>query len=301
MIITRYVVVLPMARKAGIGIEPHLSHVEFALTILIAVLLTAAGNIINDYFDLRVDQINKPDRVIVGKRIKRRVAIVLHQGLNLVALSLALWVCSSADFWWPLTIPILVATLLWFYSPVLKKKWMIGNVVVAFCTALVPFWAAIFDLHHMRLKYIDQWVDGEHFLSRIYLVVLIICVSSFLLNLIREALKDAEDMQGDAKGAYQTLPLVSGMQWTVRYAQVILALYLSLMVFLAMRPVLQFQSNKVPLIIFLTLLIVPGLLSFLLISKSSDKASFAKASASVKWLMLLGLVAVVVLSRVNWN
>jgi 4-hydroxybenzoate polyprenyltransferase len=122
-----------------------------------------------------------------------------------------------------------------------------------------------------------------------------------LLNLIREALKDAEDMQGDAKGAYQTLPLVSGMQWTVRYAQVILALYLSLMVFLAMRPVLQFQSNKVPLIIFLTLLIVPGLLSFLLISKSSDKASFAKASASVKWLMLLGLVAVVVLSRVNWN
>jgi 4-hydroxybenzoate polyprenyltransferase len=300
MVITRYVVVLPMALKAGIGMTPQLTHVEFGLLILTAIMLTAAGNIINDYFDLRVDQINKPEKIIVGKRIKRRVAIVLHQLLNIVAVGLAIIVCSSNHFFWPLVIPVVVATLLWFYSPVLKKKWLVGNVVVAVCTALVPLWASIFDLKHMSSKYVDQWVQGEAFLDRIYLVILIICVSSFLLNLIREALKDAEDMQGDATGDYQTLPLVSGIHSTVRYAQGLLGVYLILMVYLAMRPVLQFESNQWHLIIFLILIIVPGLVSFVFISKCNEKVSFTRASSSVKWLMLLGLMAVIVLSRVTW-
>jgi 4-hydroxybenzoate polyprenyltransferase len=300
MVVTRYVVVLPMARKAGLGIEPNMSHGQFALVVLVAILLTAAGNIINDYFDQRVDQINKPERVIVGKRIKRRVAIVLHQFFNLIALVISILICSDHNYFWPVLIPISVATLLWFYSPLLKKKWLVGNITVACCTALVPFWAAVFDVHYMAIKYVDQWIDGQAVLNRIQLVVLIICIASFLLNLIREALKDAEDMPGDASGDYQTLPLVSGLQSTIRYAQAVLGIYLTLMVFLAMRPVLQFQSNKGHLIIFLALVIIPGIVSFVLISRCREKNSFTQASASIKWLMLLGLFAVIVLSRMTW-
>jgi 4-hydroxybenzoate polyprenyltransferase len=300
MLVTRYIVVLPMAHKAGIGIKPQLTHFEFVLLMASAVLLTAAGNIINDYFDQRVDKINKPEKVIVGKRIKRRVAIVLHQLLNVVAVILAAVVCSNQNWYLPLVIPIVIATLLWFYSPVLKKKWMIGNLTVAFCTCLVPLWAALFDLHHIRSKYVDQLVEGEQFLARIELVIWIICISSFVLNLVREAIKDAEDMQGDATDNYQTLPIVSGIANTVRYAQVLLTVYLALMVFLALRPVLQFESNKLQLIVFMALIIGPGFYAFWAISTASEKSTFARASAALKWMMLLGLVAVIVLSRISW-
>jgi 4-hydroxybenzoate polyprenyltransferase len=301
MMVTRYVVVLPMAHKAGIDIKPQLTHVGFFLIMTTAVLLTAAGNIINDYFDQRVDQINKPEKVIIGKRIKRRVAIVFHQVFNVVAVIIAMVVCSNQNWYVPLVIPIVIATLLWFYSPVLKKKWMIGNLTVAFCTCLVPLWAALFDLHHIRNKYVDQLVDGEQFLARIELVIWIICISSFVLNLVREAIKDAEDMQGDVTDNYQTLPIVSGISNTIRYAQMMLTLYLSLMVFLAFRPVLQFESNKLHLIVFISLIIGPGFYAFWAISTATEKASFTRASSALKWMMLLGLSAVIVLSRISWH
>lgn len=301
MVVTRYVVVLPMAQKTGVGMEPELGHGGFVVLVLVAVLLTAAGNIINDYFDQRVDQINKPDRVIVGKRIKRRVAIVLHQAFNILAVMLAAGCCAAADFWWPIAIPIVVATVLWFYSPVLKKKWLVGNIAVAFCTALVPYWAAVFDLHQMEVKCVDQWVDGEHVMSKIQLVLGLICLASFLLNLIREALKDAEDVVGDASGDYQTLPVVSGLQSTVRYCLVVLTIYLVLMIFLMMRPVLQFQSNKAYLLISMAMIVVPGIVSFVLISRCETRESFSRASTMVKWTMLIGLIAVVILSRMSWS
>lgn len=299
MCVTRYLVVLPMAQKAGVGMQPELGHGGFLILVLVAVLLTAAGNIINDYFDQRVDQINKPEKVIVGKKIKRRVAIVLHQAFNVLAVLLTSAVCAANDFWWPLFIPIAVATLLWFYSPMFKKMWLVGNVVVALCTAVVPFWAAIFDLHQMRVKYVDQWVDGEHLMGKIDLVVGLICLASFLLNLIREALKDAEDVVGDASGDYHTMPVVSGLRSTVRYSQTVLTIYLVLMVFLMMRPVLEFESNKAYLIISLALIIVPGVASFVMISRCDTKASFARASTTLKWTMLMGLIAVMVLSRMS--
>ncbi|MEN9638654.1 MAG: hypothetical protein RLZZ262_522 [Bacteroidota bacterium] len=300
MVVTRYVVVLPMAVKSGVGMKSELGHGGFAALVLAAVLLTAAGNMINDYFDLRVDQINKPEKIIVGKKVKRRVAIVLHQVFNLLAVLLTAIVCATTDFWWPILIPISVATLLWFYSPVLKKKWLIGNVVVALCTALVPYWSVVFDLHHMQVRYVDQWVDGENLMSRIELVLGLICLASFLLNLIREALKDAEDVVGDASGEYNTLPLVSGLASTVRYTQIVLAAYLILMVFFMMRPVLQFQSSIAFLVISIALIVVPGIVSFVMISRSESKEHFTRASATVKWTMLLGLIAVVILSRMAW-
>jgi 4-hydroxybenzoate polyprenyltransferase len=107
MYITRYVLLADVLEKEGNTLLA-LSPMRFGALVLSALLITAAGNVINDYFDQKVDKINKPDKVIVGKSVNRKVAILIHQGMNLLALGLVVWVSIQVSFWQLLILPLLI-------------------------------------------------------------------------------------------------------------------------------------------------------------------------------------------------
>lgn len=169
---------------------PVLQDYKLYLIIISTLIITAAGYMINDYYDVKIDYVNRPNEVVVGKGIKRRVIILLHTILNFTAIGLGYLVSPKIAF-----INFVVAFLLWGYSNQLKREPFIGNVTVAFLTGLSIY---IIAIHYQKAE----------------LLVLTFAIFAFFLNLIREIIKDIEDRQGDRKHGCRTLPIVLGFRKT---------------------------------------------------------------------------------------
>ena len=111
---------------------------QFALLVFSTMLIAAAGYIINDYFDTRADLINKPSRVVVGVSISRKEAMILHMILNIMGVGIGVYLALHIGLPALSLVFVLSTGLLWFYSTNYKKQFLVGNLIVAFLTALVP-------------------------------------------------------------------------------------------------------------------------------------------------------------------
>ncbi|MFM7723440.1 MAG: geranylgeranylglycerol-phosphate geranylgeranyltransferase [Bacteroidota bacterium] len=172
-------------------------QMAFWLFILSTVLIAAAGNSINDYFDLRSDRLNRPDKIVIGKHLKKRWAIIIHWGFNAMAVGISIFLGFYLHSWFFLFIHLLSSTLLWSYSVYLKKVFFWSNIVIAFLVALIPLisWAYLTILD-VRLEHKAMVVFFTAF--------------AFLLTVSREIIKDMQDMEGDQLVNVQSIPLVLG-------------------------------------------------------------------------------------------
>lgn len=289
MYITRYVVLSDVLHKGFSG-ELPINNLHFALLVTAAMMITAAGNIINDYFDQKVDRINKPERIIIGKTVSRRGAILLHQLLNATAVALVGIVCYAYAFWSPILLPITIITLLWWYSPVLKKKPLAGNVLVAVCTSLVPVFAGIFDVQLLAGQLSVLTIGPISLYQYTWLWIITIAAFAFVLTIIREAVKDAQDIPGDSAADYHTLPIVWGINRTRKYV------YVWMIVFALMTALCMTRVQKTTdLLLFVVLLIAPLFMAVLRLRSAQQSADFARVSFWVKALMLGGLLLMLLL------
>lgn len=154
------------------------------------VCIAAAGYIINDYFDVKIDLINKPERVVIGRYLKRRVAMGVHQVLNVIGCLIGLYLSR-----WVFVLDVLSVSLLWFYSAQFKRQPLIGNVIVALLTALSFIALAVYYRQNAEM-------------------LLIYALFSFGISLIREIIKDMQDIRGDARFGCRTLPIIWGLRRT---------------------------------------------------------------------------------------
>lgn len=208
----RFLVMAPL-----LGGVQELENWKWWLSVVVLICLAAAGNIINDYFDLRVDRINKPERIVIGKGVKRRVAMATHHGFNLAAVLLGGILAWDAGILILAAIPVFVAASLWSYSTTFKKQPLIGNFVVAFVVGIVPLWAGLFELLALSAAF-PEFMRGSQGLGvLIWQWLFAFAAFAFLLTLMREAQKDLEDMAGDKAGKFRTMPLAWGERLTRRY------------------------------------------------------------------------------------
>ena len=134
----------------------ELNHFGTFGWIAVPMLIGAAGNLINDFFDLKEDRINKPHRVRVGRTVKRRVVIVTHWGLTLAALIWSAWLSRASGNILPLVLAASFSLVLYLYSPWLKGRGALGNVTVATCVAGLCLWAWLSTTHSTEgVKVID--------------------------------------------------------------------------------------------------------------------------------------------------
>lgn len=285
MIIMRYVVQNFLMDETNIGMKFRLSWFDFLLICIVAVSVTAAGNIINDYFDQKVDRINKPEEVIVGKTVKRRIAIVLHQALNILALLCTIWLSWRTAYWWPVLMTVGIITALWWYSPVFKKKAFIGNFIIALCTASVPVWSTWYETHELTSYYSDMMIDPGIFINRMWKHILVISGFAFILTLIREAVKDMEDLPGDTEGEYHTLPITYGIEKTKAYIYILLA------IFMASVAITSYLMNSILESLVVTgSLLIPSLLVMYKIYHAQTPLDFRSCSKWLKGIILAGLI-----------
>lgn len=192
---------------------------DFFLLVLSTVMIAAAGYIINDYFDIRIDEVNRPATNVVGKTIKRRVAMIAHMSLNILGVLIGLWISWKYDMFRAGSFIYLAApTLLWFYSTSLKRQFLIGNIVIAMLSALIPLLGVIFEL--MALSRAFPTLVQQHVLQLQLPLTFALgyTLFAFLVSLIREIVKDLEDYEGDLEYGCKTMPIVLGInrsKWVV--------------------------------------------------------------------------------------
>jgi len=169
---------------------PVIEDPKLYLLMLSTVLLAASGYMINDYYDVKIDYINKPEEVVVGKNIKRRTVMVLHSLTNISGIGIGFLLSPKVGM-----INFMAAFLLWLYSNSLKRLPFVGNLTVALLTGLAIF------------------LVGFYYQSAL-LLVSTYAIFAFFINLIREIIKDIEDRNGDRKHGSKTLPIVLGFRAT---------------------------------------------------------------------------------------
>ena len=133
----RWLVIDPIL--LGTGAMMLLPNSFFVILVISSLFIAAGGYVINDYFDTKIDRENKPDKIIVGRVVKRRVAMVLHLVFNGIGIALALVLAFLMHLYWLALIQIGCAVILWYYSTRFKHQPIIGNLIVALLAALVPF------------------------------------------------------------------------------------------------------------------------------------------------------------------
>src|ERR1019366_1291714 len=148
----RWCLIYPILKTRGF--ELQFSNFHFFLIVLSTVMIAAAGYIINDYFDVRIDKINKPQHLVIDKGVKRRVAMGAHTVINIIAVIISLYVSYSIGVWKLGLIYFICALGLWFYSTTFKRQFLIGNIVIATFTALVPLVVGVYELIPCYIKYL---------------------------------------------------------------------------------------------------------------------------------------------------
>lgn len=209
----------------GSQIRPVISDALLFVILAASVLVAAAGYIINDYFDINIDQINKPGRQFIPRFVTRRWAIFWHSILSLAGVVLSFYAGYKTGVWWIGPANILCVALLFVYSSTFKKRFLTGNIIIALLTA----WAvAILGLASAYYLYFNG--NNLAVRSRIFRFTILYACFAFVISLIREAVKDIEDIRGDRHYGCKTLPIVAGINAAKTYVMVWLVVLLGTVV-----------------------------------------------------------------------
>ena len=260
---------------------------HFILLVLASVFIAAAGYIINDYFDINIDEVNKPQRMVVDKVINRRWAIAWHFILSISGLTLTALALPFLQKWYLILANILCVALLWFYSTSFKRKLLIGNIVISLLTAwtiLIIFFSKFSPSDIFgRQDYINQ--------HKFFRLAFLYAGFAFISSLIREAIKDMEDMPGDAKYGCRTMPIVWGINVTKVYVAVWLIVLLALLIIVQVYT-LQFKW-WLPVAYSLVLIMLPLLYIFYKLFKATTVQHFHTLSNWTKLVMLSGILSMI--------
>lgn len=287
----RYCIIQPLLHIKNL--ELQLNGLSFFLLTLATVCITAGGYVINDYFDTRTDLVNRPQTVIVGRSLSRRIAIILHIILNIIGVLLGLIVSITIGKPILSLLFFVVAGLLWFYSTTYKRQFLLGNLIVAILTATVPLIALLFELPRLYAVYWEMVARFDLKLGIITYWVGGYALFAFLLTLVREIIKDIEDFEGDQVFGRNTIPVFLGRKVARTVAASLLFFTLVSLVFLFAKYLNYLPSGNVDyytLIYFIVGLVIPIFILLLKLLTAENKEDYHKASQLTKLIMLFGLL-----------
>lgn len=273
--------------------ELQLDEFHFFLLVLATALITAAGYVINDYFDTRTDLLNRPDAVVIGKQISRRYAIILHWIFSFTGIIIGFYIAFHVDVPFLGLSFVIVSGLLWIYSTKYNRQFLIGNLIIAFLTAMVPFMVLLFEIPMLNKEYGAILKINQTSFNYIFAWVGSFSYFAFLTTLIRELIKDIEDYDGDKAESRRSVPIVIGISNTkLIIGGLIFMTLLSLAYIFKAYLLIGFygETDYISLVYFLVCLLIPFSLLFYKVIKARSKADFRYAHILAKFIMLIGLM-----------
>jgi 4-hydroxybenzoate polyprenyltransferase len=262
IILTQYLSALCLVKQSS-PVFDVLKDPFLFLVCLSTVLTAAAGYAINDYYDIKIDYLNKPERVIIGKALKRREALIFHFVISFAGIITGFFVG------WRIGLTSLAAAfLLWFYSNKLKRLPFLGNLAIGLLTAASIIMINFYYLENSPL-------------------VIAYSLFGFFITLIREIIKDIEDLKGDQTFGCKTIPIA----WGIRKTKMLILFLILIFVFWFLVVIVPLN---IPSLHYYLLLIALVLIYFIRKLVLADtRAEFKELSRLAKLLMVLGIVSMV--------
>jgi len=294
MVLMRYAVIQSLISKIGVilitgstdevPMTLQLPWFDFVVLVAATVLITAGGYVINDYFDIKTDLVNKGE-VIVGTRVPRRKAMMWHNLLNIAGVAGGFYISWKAGYLWLGMLFFVVSGLLYFYSASYKRQFLIGNIIVAILTALVPMlvviyeWPALYRYYEInavvppKFNLILYWVGG-------------FSIFAFITTLTREIIKDIEDFEGDSAYGRNTVPVVIGMM-TSKIVSICLIIITIALLYVTWY---FFVHDQVTLVYISGAITLPLLVVIYQLIISKSRKQLHRASRLMKIVMLTGIL-----------
>lgn len=272
-----------------------LNNWQYALLVLSTVLIAAAGYVINDIFDQDTDNINKPTKVIVGKSISENNAYYLYAALNITGVCIGFYlsnVIMKPSF---ATVFIVIAATLYIYATSLKQMAVAGNIIVAITLSFSVIIIGVFDIY--------PTINGANqlMMANLFSVLVDYAIFAFMINLLREMIKDIEDIKGDEQQGMKTLPIIIGLAKTTK-----LIFALSFVPILALFNYVNnyFIGNNLFIATGYTFIFVLGPLFYCTIKiwSAKTKEDFHALSSLLKWILFFGILSIIIITlNIKYN
>ena len=265
------------------GVSTILDHIHFAILVLATCCIAAAGNIINDIFDVETDTINKPNRVIVGKLVSEKTAYNLYFALTIIGVSLGFFLANHIEKTGLAALFIIISALLYLYASQLKQTVLIGNILISLLVASSIIIVGLFDLFPATTE-LNQTTQTIAF-KKIFDYALF----AFMINLLREMVKDIEDIDGDYNSGMRTLPIVIGRDRTVFVVFALSFIPLLSVIYY----VVTYLYNYIFVVIYFLLFVVGPMVYFTIKSFNVEtKAQLHLLSNVLKIIMFTGVFSI---------
>jgi 4-hydroxybenzoate polyprenyltransferase len=272
------------------GVDPALNWWQLLLLITATGLLTASGNVINDIYDVGIDQINKPQKLLVTKSISETSAYTLYFVLTVLAVICGFVLSNSLDKPILSSIFIGVAFVLYLYASSLKAMLLVGNVVISLLVALVILITGIFEL------FPSITTENQPAFKFLMERLLEFGLMAFLINLVREWVKDCEDVNGDKAGGRNTLAIALGRTRAARFVAVFI---LGILMLLGWYIYEYIYLNDTTTYYFIFLIMGPLMFVMIKLWTAQTQKEFHILSTVLKIVLLFGILSIGIF-RINY-
>lgn len=273
-VLIKYALLEPL--KANYGINTTLNTLGFLLLVLATICITAAGFIINDIEDVEADTINKPAKVIIGKTISEKTATNLFLGLNIIGVISGFFISRAIGKPNFFAVFVVASATLYIYSTYLKSIMVIGNIAVAIIVALSIYLVGMFDL--------IPAINNVNQSSQLFFLELIkdYAIFGFMITLLRELVKDIEDIDGDYKMGIKSLPIVIGSNRASKLVFLLSLIPLLLIIFYLSK---NLYTQPVALIYVLILVVAPLIYVTIKLFNAKQKKDYNHISRILKLVL----------------
>jgi len=283
-VLTQLLVIYCILEPSGLPLALKIWQV--ALLLVATALLTAGGNVINDIYDVVIDAVNKPEKVIVGKSITEERAFTIYMLLTSVAVICGFILANSVNRPILAVVFVVVAFVLYSYATTLKSMLLVGNIVISLLVGLVILIPGVFELVPVATP---QTREAQVFLMSLLLDFAILAT---VVNLAREWVKDCEDINGDHAGGRNTLPITLGRTRAARFVSVFI---LGIIAALTWYVYTYLFKNQIAVYYFILAIIGPLLVVVIKLWNASTTKEYRLQSKILKMVLLLGIMSIAVI------
>ncbi len=268
---------------------------QYILLVLSTVSIAAGGYIINNIFDVATDTENKPENVIVGKCISETKAYNLYIGFTLIGVAMGFYLANVINKPSFASIFIIIAATLYFYATSLKQSLLIGNFVVALLLSFSVLIIGIFDLYPITNE------ENRPVMGLLFGILLDYAFFAFIINFIREIVKDLQDIEGDLDQGMNTLPIAFGVKRTAKLVFVLSFIPIICIIYYINTNL--FASGLMYATVYGLVFILAPLLYFSTnIWTANQTQEFHHLSTVLKWILFFGILSIVVISlNIKYN
>ena len=266
-----------------------LNDFQYILLVLSTVLIAAAGYVINNIFDQETDNENKPENVIVGKSISENTAYNMYVGLNITGVAISFYLANVIEKPSFAGVFIFIAATLYIYATSLKQMLLVGNIIIALLLAISVLIVPVFDLYPVTSE------ANRSSMATFFSVILDYAIFAFIINLIREMVKDLEDINGDYNQGMNTLPIALGR---ARTSKIVFGLSLLPIVLILYYTNKYFVANDLWIATAYMLFLVTGPLIYFAIKMWSAKTTkhYHHLSIILKFVILFGILSIAIVT-----